>query len=394
MDSPPLRILYHHRIAATDGMRVHVTELVDALRSQGHVVRVVGPGAPEEAHQGAGHAGRLERLAEGLRKLLPPAAYEAAELAYNIPAYLRLAREAKAFKPDVLYERYNLYLLAGLMLRKRLKLPYVLEINSPLAAERAEFGDLRLKAVAGRCEAALWRGADIALPVTGVLAEQVIRTRGRTDGVHVTHNGANLEHRPDPEKVAAVRRRFNLTQDTVTLGFVGFIRAWHGVGWAIEALADLPPNVRLLIVGDGPAREDLEAQATAMGVADRVHWAGRTPHAEVPAFMACFDVALQTASVAYASPLKLFEYMGLARAVVAPNQPNIAEVLTDGENALLFTPGDQASFRAAIGRLCTDADLRARLGANALRTVQTRPFTWAGNAARIASLASDASQAG
>ena len=60
MDQRPLRILYHHRIAASDGMRVHITEVVAALRSQGHLVCVVGPTSADEA-QTAGASSQLER---------------------------------------------------------------------------------------------------------------------------------------------------------------------------------------------------------------------------------------------------------------------------------------------------------------------------------------------
>lgn len=389
-EPPPLRILYHHRIAATDGMRVHINELVGALRSQGHVVHVVGPGSSDQEHSSTagGGASKVEQLADRLRVLLPPALFELAELVYNIPAYRRLSREAKAFGPDIIYERYNLFLLAGLLFKRRHRLPMLMEINSPLATERAQFGNLQLKGVARRCEGALWRGADAALPVTQVLAEHVIEVRGER-GVHVVPNGANLEKQPAPEKVAAVRQRFGLEPGVLVLGFVGFIRAWHGVGWAVEALPDLPNNVHLLVVGDGPARSQLEERAGVLGVAGRVHFSGLTPHDEVPAHMQCFDIALQTASVAYASPLKLFEYMGLGRATIAPDQPNIREVLSDDENALLFEPDNRQSFCHALARLCEDEGLRVRLGRNALKTVIETPYTWAHNAVRIGRLGRD-----
>lgn len=367
-------------------MRVHINELVEALRKDGHDVHIVGPGGQDDAAGlGAGAEGgsRLEKLSDTLRSVLPTALFELAELIYNIPAYLRLRREADAFKPDVIYERYNLFLLAGLAFKRRHRIPMLMEINSPLAAERAEFGGLRLKRVARRCEALLWRGADMALPVTQVLAEHVYRVRDDRSGVHVVPNGANLDHVPSKAEVESVRKRFGLREGDVVLGFVGFIRAWHGVGWALEALADLPPHVHLMVVGDGPALGQLQARAEALGVGSRVHFAGLTPHHEVAAHMQCFDVALQTASVAYASPLKLFEYMGLGRAIVAPDQPNIREVLSHGDNALLFRPDDQESFSRAINQLCSDLPLRLRLGDAAFASVKNTPLTWAHNAARV-----------
>jgi glycosyltransferase involved in cell wall biosynthesis len=375
----PLRILYHHRIAAADGMRVHMMELIGALRKNGHDVLVVGPASSGD-HAGA--RSRLEGVADRLRKVLPASLYELLELLYNVPAYVRLHRAARAFKPDILYERYNLFLLAGLLLRKRRNLPMLLEVNSPLAHERAEFGGLALKGVARRCEAALWRGADAVLPVTDVLAQLVRQTRGGASDVHVIPNGVDLEGRPSPADGSDIRRQLQLSSALV-LGFVGFVRAWHGLDWAVEALPNLPPHTRLLIVGDGPAADDLRRRAEALGVADRLRIVGRVSHDKVAAYMQSFDIALQPAAVPYASPLKLFEYMGLGRAIIAPDQPNIREVLTSGENALLFAPGDRAAFRAALQRLCLDAALRAQLGANAFRTARDTPYSWAHNARRI-----------
>jgi glycosyltransferase involved in cell wall biosynthesis len=381
-----LRILYHHRIAASDGMRVHVTGLVQALRDQGHLVKLVGPGGME-AEQAAGGAGKLERVADGLRHLLPRFAFELLELLYNVPAYARLAAAARAFKPDVIYERYNLFLLAGLWLRARRRLPMLLEINSPLAAERMALGQLRLSGVGAQCERALWRGADALLPVTRVLAGIVRRTRDKAASIHVIPNGADLHACPGDDAAATVRQRLELSPEVVVLGFVGFVRAWHGVGWALEALPHLPPEAHLVIVGDGPALPALQARAEALGLSSRVHLVGRVQHSEVAAYMRTFDIALQTASVPYASPLKLFEYMALSRAVVAPDQPNIREVLDDGANALLFDPSNEMSFRMVLARLCDNAALRTELGAGARRTIEERRFTWAHNAERIGDLA-------
>lgn len=383
-----LRILYHHRIAASDGMRVHVAGLVQALRNQGHLVKLVGPGG-DEVERPAGDAGRLERFADGLRRRLPRWAFECLELLYNAPAYMRLSAAAREFQPDVIYERYNLFLLAGLWLRVRRRVPLLMEINSPLAAERAALGQLQLVDVGERCERALWRGADAVLPVTRVLAKIVRRTRGHSASIHVIPNGVDLSAPPDRAAVAAARQRLGLDDQVVVLGFVGFVRAWHGVGWALEALRRLPPETHLVIVGDGPALPDLRARADELGLTARLHLVGRVPHEEVPAYMGAFDIALQTASVAYASPLKLFEYMALGRAVIAPDQPNIREVLDDGLNALLFDPRSEMSFQAALARLCGDAALRDKLGTRARMTIEERHFTWAHNAERISRVARD-----
>ena len=368
-------------------MRVHVEELVGAFRAIGHEVRVVGPGAPEGAVAG-GEPGRLEKLVDLVRKLLPGAVAEILELGYNAVAYRRLNQAVREFAPDFIYERYNLYLLAGRAVARRTGLPLVLEINSPLAEERQKFGKLSLKGVAQRCEKALWTSATFALPVTEVLARTVRDKRGRDEGVEVFHNGARLDAGDPADRGAVMRARLGLSSDDLVLGFVGFIRDWHGVGWAMDVLPQLGKHAHLVVVGDGPALEDLRRQAAEAGLASQTHFVGAVPHHEVAGYVATFDIALQIAAVAYASPLKIFDYMTLGRAIVAPDQPNIREILTDGRDALLFKAGDAEAFKSALLRLCGDDALRARLGSGARETLVRRRFTWRDNAARIAALAS------
>lgn len=366
-------------------MRVHISELVRAMRCSGHEVLVVGPSGPGPDE--AGQSNKAEQLLEAVRRRLPRAVFEAAELLYNLYAYARLSRSAHAFRPDIIYERHNLYLLAGLYFSRWNRLPLILEVNAPLASERSMLGELALRHIAGFCERLLWRKADIVLPVTHVLAEKVMAARGARGNVTVIHNGVRLGAGSDEQDWARVRRRYSIDPDAVVVGFAGFIRTWHGVEWALEVLRDLPPNIHLLIVGDGPGRPILQEHLARHGTADRVHITGRLPHTEVASHVAAFDIAVQPAAVPYASPLKLMEYMAFARAIIAPDQPNIREILTNGKDALLFTPGDAVSFRNALITLCTDSDLRGKLGIAARNTIDDRGMTWEANTARIAALA-------
>ena len=104
--------------------------------------------------------------------------------------------------------------------------------------------------------------------------------------------------------------------------------------------------------------------------------------------LAAFDIALQPRVVPYASPLKVFEYMALERAIVAPDVPNIREILTDGDTALLFDPERPGAFQHCIETLTRDPELRRSLGRQARRRLIERDLTWEGNAARVVDLAS------
>lgn len=377
-----MKILYHHRIRSKDGQYVHLEEMIHALRGLNHQVEIVGPRHVEEESFGA-DAGYVAAL----KTWLPGAAYEALELAYALADYWRLAAAVRRFRPDVIYERYNLYFPSGVWARRRFRLPLLLEVNAPLYEERQRFGGIALPRLAGWSEDYAWRGADVVMPVTEVLAARVEARGVPRERIHVIPNGINEQAfagLPDRE---AAKRRLGLGGRFV-LGFVGFMRDWHGLDRVLRFMSDQPrEDLHALFVGDGPDRERLTRIAAELGLASRLTITGVVQRGDVPAAVAAFDVALQPSVVEYASPLKLFEYLHVGLPILAPDQPNIREVLSDGDNGLLFDPEDEAGFRAALARLLHDEPLRRRLAARAAETVRLRDLTWTGNARRVTRLA-------
>jgi glycosyltransferase involved in cell wall biosynthesis len=372
-----MRILYSHRVNSRDGQSVHIEELIKALRRHGHDVRVAAPSLYERADFGG-----ESRLVPALRRVAPAALFEVMELLYNIPALLQARRNLRGFAPELIYERYNLYFFCGLLLKRWLGIPLFLEVNSPLAAERSRFGGLRLRALAARLERMVWRSADRVFVVTTALGDSVAAAGVARDRIVVTPNGIDLATFP------AVPYRAH-PGEPVTIGFVGFVREWHGVDAVIAGLAAEPvdPPIRLVIAGDGPARPALEEQAARLGVADRVEFAGVQPRDRVPELIGSFDIALQPRAVPYASPLKLFEYMACGRAIVAPDQPNIREILGDADAGVLFDPDQPGALWRAIRDLAADPARRERLGRAARARLEQQNYTWQGNAARITALA-------
>ncbi|MEL7485773.1 MAG: glycosyltransferase [Pseudomonadota bacterium] len=376
-----MKLLYSHRTKSADGQRVHIDGLTRALTARGVALEICGPRQDENAN-GALAAGLSERA----RFKLPGAIYEGAEFGYSAVGYRRLRRAAAAFAPDVLYERYNLFYHAGARLARSRGLPFILEVNAPLAEERGKTGGLTLKAFAQWSETSLWRAADRVLPVTGVLASMIEAAGVRAQKIDVVPNGVE-DAFLQPQNGDAVRARYGVPLEATVLGFAGFVRDWHRVDRALAFLAsDQGRSAWLLLVGDGPAREALERAARTAGVADRFVVTGVVQRAEMPAHAAAFDIALQPAATAYASPLKLFEYMALGKAIIAPDAPNIREALAADE-AILTPIDDDAAFAAALSRLVADADLRARLGAAARAALLRGRFTWAHNAERVERIA-------
>ena len=371
-----MRILYSHRVQSHDGQGVHIEELVRALREAGHEVLVVGP----SFYDSQGFGGENRGIA-ALRRLLPGALGELAELAYNLPAYLNLKRAWKEFCPDFVYERCNLYFLAGSRLARRHGATLLLEVNSPLADERERHGGLRLPSVARRLERWTWTSATRVLPVTQVLADILVQNGVDAARISVIPNGIDLARFAD--------HRLASDEAAVRLGFTGFVRTWHALDTVIEGMAhsSLGRGISLTILGDGPACPDLAALAKNLDVSGQVHFAGLVQPADVPAMTAGFDIALQPSATPYASPLKIFDYMAAGCAIVAPDQPNIREILAHERTAVLFDPEKPGAMWNAVERLIGDADLRRRLGAAARAELVRQNYTWAGNAQRVAACA-------
>ena len=374
-----MRILYHHRTASRDGQAVHIDEMVEALVGLGHEIRIVGPSI-----DGRAPVGSKVGWIHWLKSSFPKSIYELLELSYSSVALARLAHEIYQFRPHVIYERYNLFLLSGVIAKRWFRVPLLLEVNGPVALERSRFGGLALTRLAQWSEHTAWRGADRVLPVTHVLADHIVASGVGPDRIAVIANAINEAHFVAAPSQDVAKAKLGMSGKLI-LGFTGFIREWHGVDRVMQwmALPHVASATHLLVVGDGPAKQKLEQLARALGLTHRVTFAGLIERERIPEYLAAFDIALQPAVVPYASPLKIFEYLVLGKAIVAPRQPNIQEILVDGQNAILFDPDDPKGLDAALDLLTGNDRLRADLGMNAAKTIGERGFTWRENAVRV-----------
>ena len=172
----------------------------------------------------------------------------------------------------------------------------------------------------------------------------------------------------------------------LVLGFTGFVRSWHRLDRVLRVIAEHPDeNWHLFLAGDGPDRPRLEAMARELGVSDRMTVTGIVERDKIPEMVQRFDIALQPDVVAYASPLKMFEYMELAKPILAPDTENIREILVDNCNALLFELTDEC-FARKLTRLCENPELRQTLGLAARNAVVEQQLYWDSNAERIVAI--------
>jgi len=149
------------------------------------------------------------------------------------------------------------------------------------------------------------------------------------------------------------------------LGTLAGLRAVKNLPRLVRAFAPLPDHWQLVILGEGPEREAIRAEAVRLGVGHRVHLPGHFAHpAEV---MGLFDLfALSSDSEQF--PISVVEAMATGLAIAAPRIGDV-EAMVAGENRRFLAPaGDEVGLAAALADLADDADLRAAVGrANRLR---------------------------
>jgi glycosyltransferase involved in cell wall biosynthesis len=375
-----MKILYHHRVASKDGQYVHIAEIIASLRKLGHEVIICEPDSVEKTSFG-GASGTVDKA----RELLPGFVHELAEFFYSVLDYRKMRRLIKQHKPDCIYERYNLLFPSGIWAAKAFNLPLVAEVNAPLYEERLRNNGISLKRLARWSERFVWSSADHVLPVTGVLADLVEQQGVEPRNISVIANGINTEFGKNLPPESEIDDRLAL-KGKLVLGFTGFVREWHGLDRALQVIAsDLTGNSHLLLVGAGPDLPRLTRLAEEMGVSEGFTVTGVVGREEMPSYVQRFDVALQPDVVAYASPLKMFEYMALAKPIIAPDTANIREILTDQDNALLFD-AEADDFVEKTQRLCRNSELRAQLGRRAKETIDEKGLYWDCNGEKIVSI--------
>jgi glycosyltransferase involved in cell wall biosynthesis len=369
-----MKILYHHRIASKDGQYVHVAEIIKALRSLGHEVIIVAPKIAESSDFGSDGG-----WVDVLKAKLPKWFYEVLEFSYSFYAFLKLCRAIIKYKPDVIYERCNLFLPAGIWAKKLFKLPLQLEVNSPLYQERKKYGGIALDKLAKWSERYVWRNADKVLPVTHVMASYIKAVGVPEKNITVIPNGVDTSIFK-PKNATNRAQRFD---GKLVIGFVGFCREWHKLDEVLELLArENRENVFFLLVGDGPVIPELKTQAKALCFEKQFEATGLVKREEMPYWLDQMDIALQPAVTPWASPLKMIEYLAKGLAIVAPNSANILELLNE-KNSVLFNKDNLNQMLDCIHSLIESESLRNQLSISAIETIESLQLSWLGNGQKI-----------
>ena len=307
-------------------------------------------------------------------------------LAFTLSA-LRTAGGSQS-RSDFIYQRYSRFNWAGVALSLVTGLPLALEFNGSEVWVARHWDPVGLIGLLRRFEELNLRAADVIFVVSDAQRRELVAAGVDAARVVVNPNGVDVEAFHPDCGGRELREQLGI-QDRVVVGFTGTFGPWHGA----PVLADAATRVKdsrchFLFIGDGDERPATESLIAAAGKKDRATFTGRVAHGHVAAYLDACDILVSPhvpptdGSEFFGSPTKLFEYLAMARPVVASRLGQITDIIVDGDNGLLVEPNDAAALARAIERLAKDEALRRRLGAMARQTAVAR-YTWRHNAARV-----------
>jgi glycosyltransferase involved in cell wall biosynthesis len=161
----------------------------------------------------------------------------------------------------------------------------------------------------------------------------------------------------------AARRQTALPLECRLIGIVATLRSWKGHRYLIEALSRLPDDVALVIVGDGPQRQNIESKVRELGVGGRVWLVGNQDN--VLPWLQSLDVFALPSYANEGVPQALVQAMLCGLPCVTTAAGGIGELARDGATAIVVRAEDAGDLKRGLERVLDDRELGSRLGAAA-----------------------------
>lgn len=281
--------------------------------------------------------------------------------------YAELARQRHAAKPDVIVNYALSTGLPAILAARQFGVPFVFHIIDALHTI-VPFSILRPIAV--MFERALLRAADRTVYINEELRQYGIGLGADPKQASMIRTGVDLQNfRPDLDS-RALREQWGLAAGDVALLFIGWLYEHAGVDTLMRQLPNLPPNVKLLVIGNGEAESRLRRLHSELGLGARVVFTGRQPYELASQFMAMADVCTLYSTVnnitRHIVPIKTYEYMAAGRPVLASPLPGVMRDVPPG-NGVLYAP--ESELPATLNQLL-DPVYRRALGAQARAFVE------------------------
>lgn len=228
--------------------------------------------------------------------------------------------------------------------------------------------------------------ADAIVVVSSYLKSYLAERGVWPEKILVNQNGVNAAV-IDRTELDDVKGHYGIPSDAFVIGYIGGMEPFRRLPELVHYIAELrragSDDVYFLVVGDGADMPAVQAaiEAEHGSLLNSVKCVGWREHAEIPRFLATFDVAIFPFTNAYCSPLKLFEYLGAGLPTIGPDTPAVREVFEDGVH-LRLAKQDGSDFIETVLELKNRPQLRKELGQKGQQLVLSE-YTWEKNAERV-----------
>lgn len=355
------------------GASAHIRGFTQALMDLGHEVTIF-TSCPVGETDLPVRVIPLPNLIDGLPQKSNPHLFRALRhLLNNASIEQALEKVITEERPDLIYERYSPFSVAGGIIAGQHKISHILEVNAPLAEQGKRYRKQALQEASEYLEQTALLRAGRVLVLTEELKQWVMDQGVEEERIILRPCGVDI----DLFSPKGISKRSEIKGDIV-IGFVGSLKPWHDVEMLTKIFPILAedPRYHLLVVGDGPSRSILEPLKEQYP--DRVTLTGAVPQNEVPQYIRAMDIALApypALDLFYFSPLKSFESMACGKPLVATEIGQLRTLIQHGKTGLLVPPGEVDTFVAAIRLLADDPELREQMGTQAAEEIQ-QAHTW------------------
>lgn len=347
------------------GVSTVTSNLAQDLAEVGHRVCVVAPGSSHHAVHGQRERVHIYRFAsfelpgtQGQRIALLPAG--------------PISDLMRTFQPDVVHIHSPLVLgtiAQGLAATHHIPMigtNHYMPLNVLPRLDRATLVYRGVGTLTYRYLVGFYNRCDFVTAPTGV-ALDLLKRRGLRVPARAISNGVDLCRFRPGGRDDAWRRALGLPADRPIVLYMGRLSREKRVAVLLDAMARVGARAHLVVGGSGPARDELETRAYALGITGSVTFAGHVPDERLVSLYQLADVFAMP-SVAELQSLVTLEAMAVGLPVVAANAAALPELVRDGANGYLFAPDDSDALAERLSRLVDDAWLRQAMGEEARAT--------------------------
>ncbi len=386
-NNPTLRILFwridYFGALADGGISSTVRNLIKQFLKQGHSIFNISGGKtklPPEVHNFYVPFSKLFRNYPEV---------------FSFPYQFKSTKETsrilgKIGKIDFIYKVIHDFNFAGAIVKKRFGYPLFLQVDGVNTWIKRNWGRLYFSHLLRWAEEIEWLASDRIFTFSTQLKKQLVDCGVRADKIVVNPCAFDPELFNPNVDASLVRQKYKL-EGKFVVGFSGTFGYYHGISFFAESLkliAQRIPSAVFLFVGDGDYRAKLDEIIKRDNLETRTIVTGFVPYETVPNYLSACDVLVSPCinnddgTEFFNSPLKNFEYMGLAKPIVATAVGQQKEIFVDRYNALLVEERNPEAIAEAVFEIYQNPDLAWSIGQNALREGLEK-HTWQHRAQRI-----------